>query len=254
MLPHTRDRPLNLWRWNSGIDGQRIVQQEIPKGAPEWVRRVTVPRRKGGDVTHVLANDAATLRWLAQQNCITPHIWNSRADRLDRPDRIVFDLDPPEGTSFTRVREAALDLGDVLREAGLEPFAMTTGSRGIHVVAPLRRTADNERVRETACVMADELAERRSDRLTTEWRKAKREGRILIDTARNTFAQTTVAPYAVRARPGAPVATPLAWDELDDDRLRADSYTLKTLPERLERTPDPWGGIARYARALPRLL
>lgn len=253
MLPHTKDRPLNLWRWNGGIDGPRIVQQEIPKGAPEWVRRVTVPRRKGGDVTHVLANDAATLRWLSNQNCITPHIWSSRADRLDRPNRIVFDLDPPEGTSFTRVREAALDLGEVLREVGLEPFAMTTGSRGIHVVAPLRRTADNERIRETARAMADELAARRSDRLTTEWRKAKREGRILIDTARNTFAQTTVAPYAVRARPGAPVATPLAWDELGDARLRADSYTLSTLPARLEHTPDPWAGIARHARSLPRL-
>lgn len=253
MLAHTRDRPLNLWRWNGGIEGPRIVQQEIPKGAPEWVRRVTVPRRKGGAVTHVLANDAATLRWLSNQNCITPHIWSSRADRLDRPDRIVFDLDPPEGTSFTRVREAALDLGEVLREVGLEPFAMTTGSRGIHVVAPLRRTADNERIRETARAMADELAGRRTDRLTTEWRKAKREGRILIDTARNTFAQTTVAPYAVRARPGAPVATPLAWDELGDARLRADSYTLSTLPGRLEHTQDPWAGIARHARALPRL-
>ena len=94
MLPHVRDRPMNLWRWNSGIDGERVVQQSLPKGAPDWVARIEVPRRKGGNIFHGLINDGQTLRWLAQQNCITPHVWNSRADKLDRPDRIVFDLDP----------------------------------------------------------------------------------------------------------------------------------------------------------------
>jgi len=244
MVPHTRGRPLNLWRWNAGIGRDVVVQQAIPKGAPDWVKRVEVPRRRGGSVVHAMADDAATLRWLAQVNCVTPHVWTSRADRLDRPDRMIFDLDPPdEGADFGHIREAALAMGELLRELGREPYAMTSGSRGIHVVAPLRRTAPHDDVRERAREIAEELAARHPDRLTTAWRKVKREGRILIDTARNTYAQTTVAPYAVRARPGAPVATPLRWEEVEDPRLRADSFTLATVPARLERDGDPWAAI-----------
>jgi bifunctional non-homologous end joining protein LigD len=244
MLLHMRRRPLNLWRWNAGIDAQRVVQQEIPKGAPDWVHRVEVTRRRGGSVVHAMADDADTLVWLANQNCITPHVWTSRADRLDRPDRMIYDLDPPdEGADFDHIREAALAMGELLRELGQEPYAMTSGSRGIHVVAPVRRTAAHDDVRERARGIAEELAARHPDRLTTEWRKAKREGRILIDTARNTYAQTTVAPYAVRARPGAPVATPLRWEELEDAGLRADRFTLATVPDRLDRHGDPWAAI-----------
>jgi len=244
MIPHTRDRPLNLWRWNAGIERDVVVQQAIPKGAPEWVRRVEVPRRRGGSVVHAMAGDAATLRWLAQVNCVTPHVWTSRIDRLDRPDRMIYDLDPPdEGADFDHIREAALAMGELLRELGREPYAMTSGSRGIHVVAPLRRTAPHDVVRERTREIAEELAARHPDRLTTAWRKEKREGRILIDTARNTYAQTTVAPYAVRAKPGAPVATPLRWEELEDADLRADSFTLATVPARLERDGDPWAAI-----------
>ena len=135
MVPHVRDRPMNLWRWNNGIGGRLVVQQDIPKGAPDWVERVETPRRKGGSIQHVLCQGPDTLRWLSNQNCITPHVWTARRDRLDRPDRVVFDLDPPEGTDFSVVREAALAVGERMRSLGLEPFAMVTGSRGIHVVA-----------------------------------------------------------------------------------------------------------------------
>ena len=157
MLPHVRDRPLNLWRWNAGIEGQRVVQQDIPKGAPDWVARVETPRRKGGSNCHMLCQDADTLRWLSNQNCITPHVWSARRDRLDRPDRIVFDLDPEEGSDFDLVRTAALAVGERLREAGLAPFAMTTGSKGVHVVAPLKRTRDSEWVRERARELGAEV-------------------------------------------------------------------------------------------------
>jgi len=256
MVPHVRDRPLNLWRWNAGIEGELVVQQAIPKGAPEWVRTVTVPRRRGGDVTHAVGGEAATLVWLANQNCITPHAWTSRADRLDRPDRLVFDLDPPDSDAaahFPAIRAGALALGDVLRELGLEPFAMTSGSRGIHVVAPLRRGAHADEARATAGTIAERLAERRPDELTTAWRKEKRGGRVLVDVARNTYAQTTVAPYAVRAIAGAPVATPLAWEELESPDLHPRRWTLATVPDRLERAGDPWEEIAGAARPLPRI-
>jgi bifunctional non-homologous end joining protein LigD len=253
MLPLVKDRPMNLWRWNTGIDGQRVVQQGIPKGAPEWVARVEVERRAGGNVTHAMINDARTLRWLSNQNCITPHVWQSRADKLDRPDRIVFDLDPAtedEMEQFDDVRKGALALGDHLRELGLVPFAMTTGSRGIHVVAPLKRTKDANTVRERAGEIAEEFAASH-DTLTTFWRKEKRDGRILVDTARNTYAQTVVAPYAVRALPGAPVATPLEWDELKDPELHPRRWTLRDVGARIADRGNPWSDIRLEARSLP---
>jgi bifunctional non-homologous end joining protein LigD len=248
MLPHLRDRPLNLWRWNAGIHGPRVVQQDIPKGAPEWVARVETPRRKGGTNRHVLAGDAATLRWLANQNCITPHVWTARRDRLDRPDRMVFDLDPGPDSPFDAIREGALAVGARLRDAGMEPFAMTTGSKGIHVVAPLRRTRDSDAVREAARELGADVAAAHPDTLTTEWRKEKRGGRILVDTARNTYGQTVVAPYAVRALPGAPVATPLSWEELQDPGLHAQKWTLRTIRDRLARHGDPWVALGRASR------
>jgi bifunctional non-homologous end joining protein LigD len=255
MTPHLRDRPLNLWRWNKGIDGDLVVQQEIPRGAPDWVRRVTVPRRRGGTVDHAVGGDAATLVWLANQNCITPHAWASRADRPDLPDRLVFDLDPPDedpGSHFPAIRAGARTLGALLEELGLVAFAMTSGSRGLHVVAPLRRRAQADEARATAGEIAELLAARMPDELTTAWRKEKRGGRVLVDVARNTYAQTTVAPYAVRALPGAPVATPLAWDELEDPELHPRRWTLASVPGRLAERGDPWSRIGASARSLPR--
>jgi bifunctional non-homologous end joining protein LigD len=254
MLPHVRDRPLNLWRWNTGIEGELVVQQAIPRGAPEWVRRVTVPRRRGGTVEHAVGGEAATLVWLANQNCITPHAWTSRSDRLGQPDRLVFDLDPPDADAdshFPAIRAGARELGALLGELGLVAFAMTSGSRGLHVVAPLRRRAHADAARAVAGEIAEQLAARRPDDLTTAWRKEKRGGRVLVDVARNTYAQTAVAPYAVRALPGAPVATPLAWEELDDAELHPRRWTLATIPARVAERGDPWAEIAASARSLP---
>ena len=257
MRPQLADRPLNVWRWNAGIERPVVVQQEIPKGVPEWVRRVAVPRRgKGGTVTHAVGGAQVAVA-LAQFNCVTPHIWTARADATDRPDRLVFDLDPPEkddpDSHLPAIRAGALEVGAVLRELGLVPFAMTSGSRGIHVVAPLRRRAHADEARATAGVIAERVAERRADELTTAWRKEKRGGRVLVDVARNTYAQTTVAPYAVRAIPGAPVATPLAWDELDDPALHPRRWTLANVPGRLADRGCPWAEISGAAKALPRL-
>jgi len=251
MLPHVRDRPLNLWRWNQGIGGRLVVQQDIPKGAPDWVQRVETPRRKGGSIEHVLCQDADTLRWLSNQNCITPHVWSARRDRLDRPDHIVFDFDPEAGSDFSLVREGALLAGEALRELGLEPFAMVTGSKGIHVIAPIKRTREAPWVRERAGEIGVEIAGRSPDTLTTEWRKEKRDGKILVDTARNTYGQTVVAPYAVRAIAGAPVATPLVWEELTDAKLSARSWTLRTVAARLEEKGDPWADMSGHAGTLP---
>jgi bifunctional non-homologous end joining protein LigD len=250
MLPHVRDRPISLQRFNAGIERGGFFQKDMPKGAPEWVKRVQVPKH-GGSVCHVLANEAATLVWLANQNSITPHVWTSRADRLDRPDRIVWDLDPA-GDDFALVRRTAIELGALLREAGCEPYAMTTGSRGIHVVVAIRRRYGFEEARDAALAMADELVARRPDDLTTAFRKEKRGGRLFVDVNRNGWAMTAVPAYAVRPRPGAPVATPLRWEELEDAGLRPDGWTIATVRDRLGETGDPWAGIARSAGRLPR--
>lgn len=243
-IPHLRDRPLNLNVYPQGIEAKGFFQQHASNHFPEWVDRVRVPKRDGS-VDHVMANRADTLVYLAGQNAVTLHHWPSRADRLDRPDRMVFDLDPPEG-DLAAARAAALSLGEMLRELGLEPFAMTTGSKGLHVVVPLQRRQQHPEVRAFARGVAEKLIEREPDAVTLEWYKDKRGGRILIDV-RATRGMSVVAPYSVRAKPEASVAAPLPWEELSDSRLTAQRYTVANV---LDRSGDPWSDIADAARSL----
>jgi bifunctional non-homologous end joining protein LigD len=248
MLPHVKGRPLNLERYPDGIDGERIMQQRAGRYFPPWIQRVRVGKR-GGSVEHVVAADAATLVYLAGQACITLHSWLSRKDVLERPDRLIFDLDPSVDQP-AQVRKSARTMVELLRELGLEPWVMTTGSRGYHVTVPLRRRGGFDEVRAFAREVAA-LASRREPRMfTTEQRKAKRDGRILIDVMRNTYAHSAVAPYAVRARRGAPVATPLHLEELHDAATGADRWTLHTVLARIERDGDPWHQLRRQAQSL----
>jgi bifunctional non-homologous end joining protein LigD len=200
-------------------------------------------------VTHVLGEDPATLVYLAGQNVVTMHTWLSRADEPRRPDRLILDFDP-SGGGFADVRAAARDAGDRLRDAGLVPYAMVTGSRGIHVVCPLRRGPGFGEVHRFARALAEEMVADNPRRLTLEWRKTDRGQKIYVDVNRNNYAQHAVAPYSVRARPRAPVAAPLVWDELSNSRLKADRWTLKTIGARVEEVGDPWKGMARRARRL----
>jgi bifunctional non-homologous end joining protein LigD len=251
MLQHVRDRPLSLMIFPGGIDGEGFFQKNTPRHYPDWIKRVEADK-KGGTVTHALVTNADTLVYLVGQNMITPHVWLSRADRLRQPDRLVFDLDPAPGADFAAVRRAARQTGDLLRELGLEPFAQVTGSKGIHVWTPLRRRATFEEVKPFARAAAELLAARHPDELTTEFRKDKRDGRILVDVMRNAYAQTAVPPYAIRPRPGAPVATPIAWEELSDSKLRPDRWTVTNVTKRLRAKGDPWADIASFARGLSR--
>ncbi|WP_327189918.1 non-homologous end-joining DNA ligase [Streptomyces xinghaiensis] len=249
MLPQLRERPLMMVRHPDGIGGEPLVQKNIPGHFPDWVHRAEVRRESGGTVTHVVCDDAATLVYLADQACVTPHRWLSRADRPDHPDRLVFDLDPSDGSGFEDVRWAAHRVCELLDGLGLPTLLMTTGSSGLHVVVPLDRQADFGTVRAFAGRVAGLLAERHPGRLTTEQRKAERKDRVYLDIQRNAYAQTAVAPYAVRALPGAPVATPIARRELDDPKLHARRWTLATLGERLA-GDDPWAGMPRRGRTL----
>jgi bifunctional non-homologous end joining protein LigD len=248
MVPHLRERPCNLQRFPNGITAPGFFQQDASDHFPDWVRRVTVPRLgRGGTVDHVVCDDAATLVYLANQGTVTFHPWTSRVEHLDRPDLVIFDLDPDPDQGLAVVRAAARAMRGALEEVGLVPFVQTSGSRGFHVVAPLRPDADVERVKGFADDLAALVAARDPERLTVEQRKAKRAGRLFLDTGRNGYAQTAVAPYSVRARPGAPVATPIDWDELG--RVEPRTYRVGNLRRRLARKPDPWAGMADRAAA-----
>ncbi|MEU3498779.1 non-homologous end-joining DNA ligase [Kitasatospora cineracea] len=242
ILPHLRDRPLMLERYPDGIDGIRLVQKDTPGYFPDWIRRSELPK-EGGTVHYPLCDDLATLLYLVGQACVTPHRWLSKADRPDHPDRLVFDLDPPT-EDFEPAREAARLLRPLLDELGLPATLMTTGSRGLHVTVPLDRRAPFDEVRSFARDVADLLAARHPDRLTTAARRQARGGRLYLDVQRNGHGQTTVTPYAVRALPGAPVAAPLNWEELDDPALTARRWTVATVDELLA-AADPWAAPAR---------
>ncbi len=248
MLPHLRERPLALHRYPDGIHRAGFVQQACPDYFPAWIARATVDK-EGGTITHAVCNHRAALVYLANQGVVTPHVWLSRTDRPRHPDRLVFDLDPPDDDTGL-VRDAARAVRALLDDLGLPAYVMTTGSRGLHVVTPLDRSADYDTVRAFARDAADLLTHRHPDLLTTEPRRADRRGRLYLDTLRNAYGQTTVPPYAVRPRPGAPVATPLHWAEVDDPTLASDRYTIRNLFRRLAQVDDPWAGLARHAHAL----
>ncbi|MGW0815707.1 non-homologous end-joining DNA ligase [Streptomyces viridiviolaceus] len=246
MLPHLRGRPLMLERHPDGVDGPRFMQKNTPDTYPEWITRVEVAK-EGGTVCHTVCDDSATLLYLADQAALTLHRWLSRADDLGRPDRMVFDLDPA-GDDFASVREAAGLLGELLDALKLPSGLMTTGSRGLHVVVPLNGHQDFDEVREFARDVADTLATAHPDRLTTAARKKDRGDRLYLDVQRNAYAQTAVAPFTVRALPGAPVATPLSWDELEDPALHARHWTVADAVEQARTRP--WAGIMSRARSL----
>jgi bifunctional non-homologous end joining protein LigD len=242
-------RPLALQAFPDGVAKGGYFMKAVPHYFPDWVHRVTVEKR-GGTVTHPLADDAATLVYLAGQNVITLHSWLSRADDPRSPDRLIIDLDP-SGTGFAAVRAAAREAGERLRDAGLVPYAMVTGSRGIHVICPLRRGPGFPDVHRFARAVAEGMVADDPRRLTLEYLKVNRGERIYVDVNRNAYAQHAVTPYTVRSRPRASVAIPLHWDELADARLRPDRWTVKSAADRLHAAGDPWEGMARRARALP---
>ena len=258
MLPLLRDRPVSLTRYPDGIAAEAIVQKNVPSYFPSWVTRATV-RKQGGSLHMVVCDKPATPVYLANQACIELHPLLSRLGNIDNPDQLIFDLDPPVDGSFSEVRQAAHKLRGLLEdELGLVTYLKTTGGRGLHVHVPLTARDDFGSAREFARQAADLLAARNPGLITTEQRKDRRGKLIYADVMRNAYAQTAVAAYAVRGRPGAPVATPIGWDELDDGGLTPHRFTIRTLPDRLGRigTKDPWASLAstRFGLARPRRL
>jgi bifunctional non-homologous end joining protein LigD len=248
MLPHVAGRAMTLQRFPDGIEGEGFFQKSASDYFPDWIRRARLPK-ENGDVDYVVADDAATLVYLANQAMITPHISLSRVDDANRPDKLVFDLDPSI-KDLNALRDAARGVGRALEVEGLTPFLMTTGSKGFHIVAPLDAKSDFGEVRAFCRKIAEALVRQFPDALTVEQRKNKRAGRIFLDYLRNAYGQTSVAPYGVRARAGAPVATPLDWSELG--RAEPDGFTIRNLFRRLAQKADPWERFWKAAAPLPR--
>jgi bifunctional non-homologous end joining protein LigD len=248
MLHYLRDRPLTLERYPNGINTKRFFQKEVSSYFPDWIQRVTV-EKVGGQVTHVVCNDTATLVYIANQACVTPHIFLSRLDKVHHPDQLVFDLDP-QGEEFEPVRSTARAFKQLLDELGLPAFLKTTGSRGLHVAVPLQRREEYEPVRDFARELAAIVVSQAPKERTIEQLKVQRGNRVFIDTNRNGYAQLVAPAYAVRARKGAPVSVPLDWSELKKKNLRSNSFTIRTIFDRLENMPDPWAEFWNSATSL----
>ena len=252
MLPYLRDRPVVMARYPDGVSGEAILQKNVSRYFPDWVKRVEVERiGRGGAVCQVVCDRPATLIYLANQACIELHVLLSRVAALYRPDQLVFDLDPPAEDGFDDARRCALDLRRLLEEdLGLTTYVKTTGGKGLHVHVPLRADEGFDPVRDFARAVAELMIRDAPDRLTLQQRVDQRGNRIYLDVQRNGYAQMAVAPYSVRARRAAPVATPLQWAEVEDAGLNPRRFTMRTMGDRLATTQDPWAGMSRHRRGL----
>ncbi|RUO63121.1 non-homologous end-joining DNA ligase [Pseudidiomarina insulisalsae] len=250
MLPHMRHYGVSMERFPDGVQGDSFFNKDTPDYFPDWIPRVTVKKREGGEFKAPVVDSAASLVYLADQGVITPHLYLARTDDLEHPDKLVFDLDPPStGGSAAALRQAALDVRDLLAELDLNAWVQTSGANGFHIFVPLDRSADFDTTRDFANDCARVLVERKPEHYTLEQRKEKRGDKIFLDTLRNAYGATSVAPYAVRAQPTASVATPIEWQELEDGAGPQD-WTIKTLPRRLAQKKDPWQNMMRHAYKL----
>ena len=244
MLPHLKNHPLAMLRFNGGIHAERFFHKNAPDYFPDYIERAEMPTSKRVTKLPVVNNKDA-LAYIANHNCVEFHVIGAPADDLGHPDRLVIDFDPSTD-DFGEVKEAARWARELLADVGLEPFLMTSGSRGLHIWVPLKPSATTEEGLGFTERVARILCDRHPDELTTEFHKADRGDRIYVDVARNAPAQHAVAPYSLRAKDGAPVATPIPWDELDDDDLTPQRYTMT----RQREGDDPWNGIRKAAKAL----
>lgn len=252
VAPLIAERPLTLRTFPQGINRPGFFRKHAPKGRPRWLQTWTdVAESTGEPVEFVVGHGLRTLIWLVQFNVIELHPWLSRIDRPNNPDLAVIDLDPDEDTPFERVIEAAQLFGEALEARDLESLPKLTGSRGIHIMVPLDRSLSFDHVRDWVHDLARVLVRARPDLLTLSMARAERGGRILVDYAQNARGKNTVAAYSARARPGAPVAAPLTWEELERPGLRPNQWTIKTLPDRLAHVGDLMGPLMAVRQRLP---
>src|ERR671934_884419 len=254
VVPHLRDRPFTLKRYPDGWQGNHFFQKDAPAGMPEWIPTVEIevstrekPRRRR-KIKAPLANDELVLLWMVNMGCIDLNTWYSRVDKPDRPDFVLFDLDPSPDVGFRETVQVALLVREALDAIGLESFVKTSGADGIHVLVPIERRHTYEDTRRFAEIVAGALATTHRGLVTTEWAKAKRRG-VLIDANQNGEGKTIASVYSVRPKPGAPVSTPLRWDEVDES-LDPAAFTMDVVRKRIEEQGDLFEGVLKTRQSL----
>lgn len=250
ILPHLRGRPVTMERYPAGIGRKGFWQKDVSKGFPNWLMRVEVPK-KDGVVHHPVVTDVRSLLWITNQNTVTQHVWTSRVPDLNHPDICVFDLDPSIDDPAA-VRDAAIGLRDLLEELTLPSWIKTTGSKGFHIVVPLDGTTPMEMVARFANAVGRLFVSRATERLTQEFSKADRLGRIYVDTGRNGYSATFAAAYTVRAKRGAPVSAPCTWEEIERGAVHPATFTVRNMLDRVAKLGDVWSDMRRRGRSLRR--
>lgn len=252
ILPALRDRPLTVIRYPDGVEGGSFYQKNTPAYAPDWVRTIRLRAESAGrDVAYTVCNTKRTLLWLANQGAIEFHPFQSRIDRTDRPDYMLFDMDPPLGR-FDLAVGAAFVAREVLAALGLSAVPKTSGAKGVHVCVPIQRRYGYRPVRSAAERIAARIQQGAPDLATTEFKKAERGGRVLVDVARNGFGAHTAAVYSPRPSPEASVSFPVTWEELG--KVRPEDFTIRSVPGLLARSGDRWRKLMPRPQALPRRL
>lgn len=250
MVGHMKRYGLSMQRFPDGLGGPSFYNKDAPGHFPDWIGRVHVPKRQGGSYDAPVVDSPAVLVYLANQAVLTHHLYLSPADDLEHPDRMIYDLDPPEdGSDSSAARQAALDLRSILEEIDLAAWIQTTGSKGYHLIVPLDGSEGFDEVREFATDVARLLVRRKPESYTLQQRKNKRKGKVFLDMLRNAYGATAVAAYSLRALPGAPVATPITWEELEDGAGPQD-WNLRSIPRRLGQKDDPLADMHGRARKL----
>jgi bifunctional non-homologous end joining protein LigD len=253
LVPHLRDRPFTLKRYPHGIRERPYFQKQAPQGLPSWIptRQFRTWPREGGSrlVDFVLLNEPAAVAWMVQMNCVDMNAWYSRVDRPERPDYVVFDLDPPESRNgFTQAIRVAHLVREALEKLELRSYVKTSGADGIHVLVPITRRSSYPDTYELAERVSRELEEKNPGLVTTEWLKKKRRG-VLVDHRQNGHGKTIASAYSVRPKPGAPVSTPLRWEELGE-KVRPRDFGMREALERVERHGDLFEPVLKGGQSL----
>ena len=254
LVPHLRDRPFTMRRYPDGAFGKAFFQKDKPPGMPDWIPTVNIevstrdkPRQRRR-IDAPLVNDELALLWMVNMGCIDLNTWYSRVDKLDRPDFVLFDLDPSPDVGFRETVQVALLVKEALDSLGLESFAKTSGADGMHVLVPIARRHTYEDTRQFSEIVAGALASTHRGLVTTEWTKSKRKG-VLIDANQNGEGKTIASVYSVRPKAGAPVSTPLRWEEVDDS-LDPAAFTMDAVRRRVAEHGDLFEGVLQRKQSL----
>jgi bifunctional non-homologous end joining protein LigD len=243
LIPHLRDRAMVMKRFPNGVKGKCFFMKRAPSPRPAWIQTCSIEHGSGSVIDFPMAQDAASLLWLVNLGCVDMNQWYSRCDDIDRPDYLHFDLDPVEGTPFSRVRDVALIVGEALDKLGMKTFAKTTGASGIHIYVPIVRKPLQKQVWTFAKALARSLEERHPRLVTAEYRIAKRpKGRVLVDYNQNAWGKTLASVYSPRPQRAPTVSTPVTWKEIESG-IEIGDFTISNVPGRIAKLGDLWAPL-----------